>query len=69
MPETADAWQKATQVASNPLTSYRMVRRFSHEFDAFGAHVNQYLEGSKLLLSQKKSFTKVKILFNISTMT
>lgn len=42
-----DEWQKASEVSSNPLLSYRMVRRFANEFDVFGAHVNQYLEGSK----------------------
>ncbi|OXA50064.1 Prolyl 4-hydroxylase subunit alpha-2 [Folsomia candida] len=41
----ADEWTKASQVSSNPLMSYRMVRRFANEFDVFGAHVNQYLEG------------------------
>jgi len=41
-----DSWQQAAQVSANPLLSYRMIRRFSNEFDVFGAHVNQYLEGS-----------------------
>jgi hypothetical protein len=45
----ADLWKKASQVSSNPIMSYRMVRRFVNEFDNFGAHVNQRMEESKYL--------------------
>jgi hypothetical protein len=54
LPPEADSWQKATQISSNPLLSYRMIRRFSNEFDVFGAHLNQYLEGSKSQLLTKR---------------
>ncbi len=44
MPEDADPWQKATQIAAHPITAYRMIRRFATEFDAVGGHVSQQLE-------------------------
>lgn len=44
IPEDADPWQKATQIAAHPITAYRMIRRFATEFDAIGGHVSQQLE-------------------------
>lgn len=44
LPENTDPWQKAAEATFHPLMAYRMVRRFSHEFQRFVNHMHLSLE-------------------------
>lgn len=52
LPENTDPWQRAAEATFHPLIAYRMVRRFSHEFQKFVIHIHQSLESSTEFISQ-----------------
>ncbi|KAJ6641485.1 Prolyl 4-hydroxylase subunit alpha-2 [Pseudolycoriella hygida] len=44
LPENSDPWQKAAEATIHPLIAYRMVRRFSKEFQNFVFHMEHHSE-------------------------
>ncbi|XP_037036079.1 prolyl 4-hydroxylase subunit alpha-2-like isoform X1 [Bradysia coprophila] len=44
LPKNADPWQRAGEATTHPLMAYRMVRRFSKEFQSFVLNLDQVLE-------------------------